>query len=787
MKRTSDLPPLSLNRYKLIIPSLASTIEVESFSGSEAISQMYNYNIYFNSSDKDINDSQLMNKSATLSMGTGLLNNLMEKKVIHGVITDFCRISGSIEESLYQITIEPSLALLGKQFRTHRFFVNKSVPDVIEQVLSEHRLKGWEYEFLLKHTYPKREQINQYQECDLAFIERLLSEVGIFYFFTLQQDTQTEVVHFADKQCAYQFGKSLPLSSPSGMSDTGKDSIWGLSVRHSIAPSSVTTKDYNHRTAHKVLQSVKTDITQGKTRNYGDVYHYKPRHLDTGKKTQPQAETANFYASLDHERFLSTQALITGISTDYNLLPTQVITVTDAAIPSSLPELLSKPMLLIRTNFAGSRSEPLKIIIAAVPYSETLCWRPPLKPRPVVSGTMTARVTSVKTNDIYAWQDSLGLYRVQFDADQDDKPKGQESMPLRLAKPYGGDAYGLHFPLIQGTEVAIAFHDGDLDRPYIAHALHDSRHTDHVTESNNTRNIIRTPAFNKLRMEDKRGEEHIKISTLYGGKTQLNLGHNVDEERKLRGEGAELRTDKWVAVRGGAGVLITADNQPSAGSNMLDMKEAIAQLEGALSIAKSLSAQAEVADTSPADMTTWSRLNESLQNLSQPGIVLNAPQGVSISSPKGIRLSSELESVGIVAGGHADISVIKQFTAVAGEAISLLALKIGIKLIAAKGKLKIQAQKDSIEALACKNITLTSHEDSVTITAAKEILLNCGGAYIKLSNGNIELGCPENIILHSVNVQKKGAKSMIPNLLASPEGEIKPYTESHKDLKNRYH
>ncbi|WP_172678467.1 type VI secretion system Vgr family protein, partial [Yersinia frederiksenii] len=121
------------------------------------------------------------------------------------------------------------------------------------------------------------------------------------------------------------------------------------------------------------------------------------------------------------------------------------------------------------------------------------------------------------------------------------------------------------FPLVQGTEVAIAFHDGDPDRPYIAHALHDSRHTDHVTEKNNTRNVIRTPAFNKLRMEDKRGEEHIKLSTEYGGKTQLNLGHNVDAQRVLRGEGAELRTDDWVSIRGGKGVFISADKQPSAG------------------------------------------------------------------------------------------------------------------------------------------------------------------------------------------------------------------------------
>ncbi|PLV44409.1 contractile injection system protein, VgrG/Pvc8 family, partial [Erwinia sp. B116] len=118
--------------------------------------------------------------------------------------------------------------------------VNKSVPEVVAQILDEHGLKGWEYEFTLRQTYPKREQINQYQESDLAFIERLLCEVGIFYFFTLQPDTQTEVVHFADRQSAYEFGKTLPLNSPSGMSDGCAESVWGLSVRHNVAEAGVT-------------------------------------------------------------------------------------------------------------------------------------------------------------------------------------------------------------------------------------------------------------------------------------------------------------------------------------------------------------------------------------------------------------------------------------------------------------------------------------------------------------------------------------------------------------------
>ncbi|EFN6784793.1 type VI secretion system tip protein VgrG, partial [Escherichia coli] len=169
-------------------------------------------------------------KSATFTMGTGGLKEQVSQKVVHGVITDFRRISGSADQAKYQVILEPFIKLLDRQHRSHRFFVNKSVPEVVTEVLQEHGLKGWEFEFRLKKTYPKREQINQYQESDLQFIQRLLAEVGIFYFFTLQPDTQTEVVHFGDSQAALTFDKTLAINSPSGMNDNRADSVWGLNV-----------------------------------------------------------------------------------------------------------------------------------------------------------------------------------------------------------------------------------------------------------------------------------------------------------------------------------------------------------------------------------------------------------------------------------------------------------------------------------------------------------------------------------------------------------------------------
>ncbi|WP_395304351.1 type VI secretion system Vgr family protein [Enterobacter sp. ECC-019] len=768
----SALTEDGLNRYRLDIPSCTASLDVEEFNGNECMSELYTYTIIFTSSDQNISSAQLLTKPATLTMGTGPLMGLTGQKVVHGVVTHFKRISGSRDQATYQIIIEPFLSLLHKQFRTHRFFVNKSVPEVVAEVLQEHGLKGWEYEFTLKADYPKREQINQYKESDLAFIERLLAEVGIFYFFTLQPDTQTEVVHFADKQSAWTFGKTLPLNSPSGMNDNKADSVWGVNVRQNVVERSVTASDYNHREAQNILTSVPADMTRGDGDGvtYGDVYHYLPRHLERGDKITPSAETGNFWARLEHERFLSGQTIISGCSNDALLSPAQVLTVSERAVPPTLPSETDNGIIITRTGYIASRKNALIVMWEGMPYYENRCWRPAAKKRPVVSGTLMARVTSAKDNDIYAWQDASGMYRVKFDADRDDKKQGMESMPVRFAKPYGGDKYGFHFPLIQGTEVAIAFHEGDPDRPYIAHALHDSRHVDHVTEANSTRNVVRTAGLNKLRMEDKRGEEHIKLSTEYGGKTQLNLGHNVNASRVLRGEGAELRTNDWVSVRGGRGILLTADAQPDVGSKMLEMDRAVEQLEQALTLARSLQAAAKGAQATVSDIDSQKTLNSALKYLKMPGMLASAPAGIGILSPEAVRLASGGASIGLMSGKNTDISTGQSFTVAASEAVSLFAQAAGMKMYAGAGKVDIQAQADAMNVSALQDITVASGQGSVKVNASKELILSCGGAYIKLSGGNIELGCPGNILLKAANVNQTGPASLDTPPVTFPKG-----------------
>ena len=338
----------------------------------------------------------------------------------------------------------------------------------------------------------------------------------------------------------------------------------------------------------------------------------------------------------------------------------------------------------------------------------------------------------------------MGRYRVKLPFDLDEWSPGGESRPIRLAKPYAGADYGQHFPLHEGTEVMLSFVQGNPDRPYISGVMHDSSHADHIDQQWNTRNVIRTWANNKLRMEDKQNQEHIKLATDYG-KSQLNLGHIVNSERDKRGdngEGFELRSDSWGAVRAGKGLFLSADAQNGAQGNTLDMDEAIAQLEQALSLAKSLNKAAHTAkNEATAAEAQAGRLKDAFKDLQQAGIIQSAPAGIASATAQS-QLHTAGEHIHLISGADTNISSGKNITAHAADSLNLFAQSDGMKLQANQGKVAIQAQNDEMQLNALKDTTMTSSAGKITIAAKEEILLTSGGGYIKIANGEVEIGCP---------------------------------------------
>ncbi|MHA6306211.1 type VI secretion system Vgr family protein [Hafnia paralvei] len=756
-------------------------LDVLAFTAEEHLSQPYRYTIEFTSSAKDIQPAQMLMQDATFtlnatpnalaSLGAALSMTppvMQALRTVHGVIQSFKRLSTSRDESRYEVTLVPRLALLAKSHQ-HAIYQNLSVPEIVEKILRDrHGFKGQDFLFTLAHTYPKRELVMQYGENDLQFISRLLAEIGIWFRFTADPKLNIDVVEFYDDQQHYQFGTSLPLRNPSGMNDVGVESVWGLTSAHQVVENRVTTRDYNYRQAQSWMDG-DVDVTRGDKTTYGEAYHYADNYLSAGDKNSPQPETESgvFYARLRHERYLNQQTLLHGFTTSAALSPGQELKVDGDA-----PEAFRQGAVIIGISSKARRDQSYEVEFTAIPYSENVCFRPEPTAKPVMAGTIPARVTSTVVNDTYSHIDKDGRYRVSFDFDRDEWQAGCESLWVRQARQYAGDTYGLHAPLLAGTEVAIAFEEGNPDRPYIAYALHDSKHGDHVTLQNYKRNVLRTPANNKLRLDDERGKEHIKLSTEYGGKTQLNLGHLVDSQKQQRGEGFELRTDDWGAIRAGKGIFISADGQPKAGGKVLEMGAALAELQAAVQTTSALRYAAESAKAELADVEKQTALmNERLKQLEQRVLLLSAPSGIAQVTPGSLQLSAG-ENLIATAGEDADLSISKKFRLAVGETISLFAKTLGMKLFAASGKVELQAQTDAMDVFSRKGMNIASQEDAVVITAKTELRLECGGAFISMKDGNITVAAPGNCFVKCDMLQKSGPAShnssiQLPELCAS--------------------
>lgn len=760
---SSNLPlRFSHSHHLLSVKGCDAGLDVLAFEGDEALSTPFSYRTEFTSADHAISKEMMLMKAASLTLQAPVDQGYGIKiqqpvRVIQGVVTGFERLSTSKDETRYALTLEPRLALLDRSHQ-NAIYQDMSVPQIVEKILRErHGMRGQDFLFSLSKEYPRREQVMQYAEDDLHFITRLLGEVGIWFRFTTDTRLSIDVVEFYDSQQGYEKGLTLPSVPPSGQHSKGVDSVWGMECHHNVVQKQVSTLDYNYRQATQDMNT-RVDATGGDTTTYGDAYHWADNYLTPGSAydRNPAAESGAFYARIRHERYLNGQTQTVAFTSCPALSPGMRLKVTGGY---EVAEVFTQGVVVTAMHSHARRDADFCVRFDGIPDSADFCFRPAPGRRPVMAGTLPARVTSTTENDTYGHIDKDGRYRVNMLFDRENWETGFESLWVRQSRPYAGDTYGLHLPLLAGTEVAIGFEDGNPDRPYIAGVLHDSAHGDHVTIRNYKRNVLRTPANNKIRLDDERGKEHIKVSTEYGGKSQLNLGHLVDSEKQQRGEGFELRTDSWGAIRAQKGIFISADGQARAQGQVLEMQAAMSQLEQARSLAEALRSAAEAARAELADVQTQKALlSEALTDLKKAALLVSAPEGIAQVTGKSLQQSAG-DNIISTSGGHTDFSALKRFTVAAGERVSLFAQKLGIKMFAGKGKVEIQAQGDEMTLDALKDIRISSSEGKLIISAKQEIVLTSGGGYIRIADGTVECAAPDKIIERGAVWQKFGGQS----------------------------
>ncbi|SAU94823.1 VgrG protein [Klebsiella pneumoniae] len=485
----------------------------------------------------------------------------------------------------------------------------------------------------------------------------------------------------------------------------------------------------------------------------GEHYRYAAPYRDAGDDASPEPETESgaFYARLDHERELNRSARIHLFSNAAHLTPGQVLEPQGDVITA-----LQEGVVLTLVTYRGARDSRLHVSVWGMPYTERYCFRPAEIPRPEIHGTLPARIESREKNDIYAHMDGQGRYRVKPDFDREGTEPGYGYLWLRMAKPYAGETLGWHTPLIDGTEVAIAYSNGDIDLPYIAYALHDSEHPDLVNRDNHTRNVLRTPANNKLRMEDRRGEEHIKLATEYG-KTQLNTGHLVDSQGQRRGQGAELRTDEWGTIRAGKGLFVSADAQAKAQGEALDRDAALKEIDRLNQQLQQLEMAAEQALALKADVDSQIEMFEQRLKPLNEVVLFSAPEGMALTSGEHLQMTAT-KNVAINAGGDISAGVMGNMTALAGEKLGLFARTGQLSVKSGEGAVEVQAQNASLRLFAEKKLTLSSASD-ISFAGKKRITLIGGGSYLRLEAGKVEYGTTATYIRKVKRTMFAGANS----------------------------
>ncbi|MCU4337278.1 type VI secretion system Vgr family protein [Acinetobacter dispersus] len=386
----------------------------------------------------------------------------------------------------------------------------------------------------------------------------------------------------------------------------------------------------------------------------------------------------------------------------------------------------------------------------------------PLQHRPAAS-PQRAKVVGPSGEEIHV--DEWGRIKVRFLFTRNDdhshdggagaNDNDTDSAWVDVLTPWAGEGYGARFLPRIDEIVVIDFFDGNIDRPFVVGRIHEAHRSptkfDNAGKLPDTKKLagikskeVQGEGFNQLRFDDTTGQISAQLQSSHAA-SQLNLGklsHPKDKaESEDRGEGFELRTDQWGAVRAGEGLLVSTHKQDQAQGEHLDAQPAKQQLEGNQNNAKSLSEVAKNQQTDEIESLDQlkefaEQIQEKIAQFKKSLLLLNSPAGIGLSSNEDIHLSADGQ-INQFAGDSINLSTQKNLVTHAQNRISVFAAQNGIKQVAAKGKFEAHAQSDGMDLLAKQGIQIISTEDRIEITSPKEIVITAGGSQIKLNGSGI--------------------------------------------------
>ncbi len=526
-------------------------------NGAEEISSLYQFEIEVVSDDSDIDLSSLIGKAAVVTImdQCGLESDYIDDqcRFIHGLISEIKLGAQGVRQSTYHISLVPKIWALQHR-KNSRIFQQLNVQNIISKSLVDAGIESGEFRFELSKEYPDYDYCVQYRETDLGFIQRLLAEEGIHYYF--EHTDEKHILVFSDTSIINPkiIGNSEINCYHDGQGAIREQHIFSFSYSESIVPGKVTLRDFDFRKPNLKLEAHdKADVDTEL-----EVYDYPGRFYSAARGENNaliRLESLNRYrksamGSSDVNR------LTPGYS--YSLVGHDRDKLNCEYLIARVEHFCSQPQVLeVGATTEGSKYNNKYL---CVPFD--VPFRPSIDIHsPVVEGSQTATVTGPEGEEIYT--DKHGRIKVQFHWDREGKSDEDSSCWVRVSQPAAGGSFGGMFIPRIGEEVVVDFLEGDPDQPLvIGRVYHGLNRPPYKLPENKTISTLKTNSskggdgFNELRFEDKKGEEQL---FLHSEKDTDIRTKNVRREWVGNNRHLIVENDRYAEIRNNDHTTVTAD------------------------------------------------------------------------------------------------------------------------------------------------------------------------------------------------------------------------------------
>ena len=477
-------------------------------------------------------------------------------RYFNGLVSQFTLAEQHGEYRRYHATLRPWLWLLSRTANS-KIFQNLTVPDVVKAVF---RARGFsDFEDRLSESYRTWDYLVQYRESDLNFVNRLMEQEGIYYFFEHEAEKHTLVL--ADSYGAHKPTTGyeiLPFLPPETAAAIGGklEHVGSWKVSRQIQAGAYAVTDFNFETPRADLLST----LQGQPDD-GDpsleIFDY-PGEFKNQDEGQAVAKVDLQERQADIER-------AEGLANARGLTTGSLFTLADYPREDQNKEylLVSTSISLAVSSFisgaGGGQSEEFHCSFTALD-SQRQFRSPRRTPKPMVQGPQTAIVVGQAGEEI--WTDQYGRVKVQFHWDREGKNDEKSSCWVRVAQVWAGAKWGaMHIPRI-GQEVIVDFLEGDPDRPIITGRVYNADNMPpYDLPDNQTQSGIKSRStkggapsnFNEIRFEDKKGSEEMFIQA------EKNQTIKVKHDRGATIGGSDsisVGGDRSVSVSGNLSVTV---------------------------------------------------------------------------------------------------------------------------------------------------------------------------------------------------------------------------------------